>query len=86
VLKADVETTVEMLHPLFKKIWEEEQVPSEWKEGYLIKIPKKGDLSNCANYRGITLLSVPGKVFSRILLNRMKDIVDSHLRDQQAGF
>ena len=77
---------IEMLHLLFKKIWQEKQVPVEWKEGYLIKLPKKGDLSNCANYRGITLLSVPGKVFSRILLNRMKDVVDPLFRDQQAGF
>nr|KAG5689204.1 hypothetical protein BaRGS_014860 [Batillaria attramentaria] len=85
-LKADIETTVEMLYPLFEKIWEEEQVPADWKEGYLIKLPKKGDLSNCANYRGITLLSVPGKVFNRILLERMKGAVDPLLRDQQAGF
>ena len=85
-LTFDVETTVEMLYLLFEKIWEEEQVPSEWKEGYLIKIPKKGDLSSCANYRGITLLSIPRKVFNRIVLNRMKDVVDTQLRDQQAGF
>ena len=85
-LKADVETSVEMLHPLFIKIWEEDQVPTEWKEGYLIKLPKKGDLSSWSNYRGITLLSIPGKVFNRVLLNRMKDVVDPHLRDQQAGF
>ena len=75
-----------MLHALFIKIWEEDQVPTEWKEGYLIKLPKKGDLSSCSNYRGITLLSIPGKVFNRVLLNRMKDVVDPHLRDQQAGF
>ena len=75
-----------MLYPLFRKIWQEEEIPTEWKEGYLIKLPKKGDLSNCANYRGITLLSVPGKIFSRILLNRMKEAVDAQLRDQQAGF
>ena len=31
------------------------------------------------------LLSVPGKVLSRILLNRMKGKVDPELRDQQAG-
>lgn len=30
-LKADMETMVEMLLPLFKMMWEEEQVPSEWK-------------------------------------------------------
>uniref|UniRef100_A0AAV2JEM2 Ig-like domain-containing protein n=1 Tax=Knipowitschia caucasica TaxID=637954 RepID=A0AAV2JEM2_KNICA len=85
-LKADVDTCVELFYPLFIKIWEEEEIPAEWKEGYLIKLPKKGDLSSCSNYRGITLLSIPGKVFNRILLNRMKDSVDPHLRDQQAGF
>ncbi|XP_073714068.1 uncharacterized protein [Misgurnus anguillicaudatus] len=34
----------------------------------------------------ITLLSIPGKVFNRIILNRIKDQVDTQLRDQQAGF
>lgn len=85
-LKADLDASVEMLYPLFERIWEEEDVPADWKEGYLIKLPKKGDLSNCNNYRGITLLSVPGKVFNRVLLERMKETVDSQLRDEQAGF
>lgn len=85
-LKTDIETSVDILHPLFRKIWEEEQVPTEWKEGYLVKLPKKGDLSSCSNYRGITLLSIPGKVLNRVILNRIKDAVDPQLRDQQAGF
>lgn len=55
-LKADVETSVEMLYPLFQDIWEKEKVPSEWKEGQLIKLPKKGDLASCSNYRDIRLL------------------------------
>ncbi|VDP71198.1 unnamed protein product, partial [Schistosoma mattheei] len=58
----------------------------DWKEGLLIKIPKKGDLSKCDNYRGITLLSIPRKIFNRVLLNRMKNCVDAQLRDQQTGF
>ena len=40
-LKVDIRTNVELLYPLFNKIWEEERVPTEWKEGYLIKLPKK---------------------------------------------
>ena len=64
VLKTDIETSVELMYHLFKKLCEEEQVPSEWKEGYLIKVHKKADLSSCSSYRGITLLSIPGKVFS----------------------
>ncbi|VDP72059.1 unnamed protein product [Schistosoma mattheei] len=77
-LKADVSVTARILHILFNK--------TDWKEGHLVKITKKGDLSNCDNYRGITLLSMPGKAFNGVVLNRMKNCVDAQLRDQQAGF
>nr|KAG5685412.1 hypothetical protein BaRGS_027207 [Batillaria attramentaria] len=60
-IKADTETAVSMLHSLFSEIWEKEEVPAQWKEGIVIKLPKKGDLRDCSNYRGIMLLSVPGK-------------------------
>ena len=63
-----------------------EFLPSDWKEGYKVRVPKKGDLSSCSNYRGITLLSVPSKIFNRVILNRIKDAVDPSLRDNQAGF
>ena len=86
VLKVDPEILAEMLYGLFDKIWEEEEIPLEWKEGLLIKIPKKGDLGLCSNYRRITLLSVSGKVLNRIILERLKGPVDRTLRDQQAGF
>nr|KAG5711058.1 hypothetical protein BaRGS_013792 [Batillaria attramentaria] len=85
-LKQTQRTAVNMLHSLFSKIWEKEEVPAQWKEGIVIKLPKKGDLRDCSNYRGIMLLSVPGKVLNRILLERMREAVDPMLRDQQAGF
>ena len=85
-LKVDIGLSVEILHQLFEKIWMTEDFPEDWREGHLIKLPKKGDLSQCKNYRGITLLSITGKVFNRIVLERMKDTVDIHLRDNQAGF
>ena len=56
------------------------------KEGHLVKLPKKGDLSICDNYRGIMLLSIPGKVLNKVMLKRMKNAVDTKLRDNQAGF
>jgi hypothetical protein len=75
-----------MLLPLFEKISEEEEIPKDWKDGHIIKLPKKEDFSSCENYRGITLLSAPSKVFNRILLERMRDAVDVRLRVHQAGF
>ena len=85
-LKVDAEVTAGQLHSLFNKIWREGRFPEDWREGHLVKLPKKGDLSKCCNYRGITLLSIPGKVFARILLERMKEAIDKKLREEQAGF
>ena len=75
-----------MLYSLFSKIWEKKEVPAQRKEGIIIKLPKKGDLGVCSNYRGIMLLSTPGKILRRVLLEKMKEVVDPKLRDQQAGF
>ena len=85
-MKDAEEVNREVLHSLFGDIWETEEIPSDWKEGYIVRIPKKGDLSSCSNYRGISLLSVPSKIFNRVILNRIKDAVDPSLRDNQAGF
>ena len=49
-IKVDLETSVNMLYSLFSKIWEKEAVPAQWKEGIIIKLPKKGDLRDCSNY------------------------------------
>jgi hypothetical protein len=86
VLKVDVETSIDLLYPMFVKIWVEEKLPADWKKGMIVKLPKKGDTTNCSNWRGITLLSVPSKVFSRIILNRIKDSIEMRLRKEQAGF
>ena len=86
ILKADLNTSTQMLYEIFEKIWEEETIPEDWKEGYLVKVPKKGDLANCNNYRGITMLSVPGKILSRIILQRLIAALEEILRDQQMGF
>ena len=81
-----MDSAVPHLTDLCNMVWQQERVPADWKNGIIIPLPKKGDLSDCGNWRGITLLSVPGKVFSRVLLNRMQDAVDRLLRQQQAGF
>ena len=86
MLKADIDTTVDWLADLFNTIWEQKVVPKTWKQGLILKLPKKGDLSEWGNWRGITLTSVPSKVFGRVLIARIGQGVDSKLRDEQAGF
>ena len=76
-IKADMETSIEMLYDLIGKIWETDEITIGWKEGYLVNIQKKGDLQECKNYRGIMLVSVPRKVLNRIILERLKNEVDN---------
>jgi hypothetical protein len=49
VLQGDPHLSAEMLYPLFLDIWKEERFPKDWKEGIIVKIPKKGDYRNCNN-------------------------------------
>ena len=44
----------------------------------LIPLHKKQGRKACDNYRGIALLSVPGKVLSLILLDRLQANPSSH--------
>ena len=61
------------LHDLFVKVWETNTIPCDWRTGVILPLYKgKGSKSDCGNHRGITLLSVPGKAFAPILLERIK--------------
>ena len=58
---------VELLKQLFTVIWREEFVPPQWREGLIVNLFKNGDKEDPGNYRGITLLSVVGRVFCTVL-------------------
>ena len=67
-------------------VWDSEVCPDDWKRGTIIKLPKKGNLADCNNWRGITLLSVPGKVLAMIILERIYESLDERMKEGQAGF
>ncbi|KAI0229748.1 hypothetical protein LSAT2_019819, partial [Lamellibrachia satsuma] len=86
MLKAGGEITMGVLTEIFEGIWETEETPGDWKMGLIVKLPKKGDLSLCKNWRGITLLSITSNVFSRVIFDRISEALDPLLRKEQAGF
>jgi len=69
-----------------EQICSEASIPEEWTKPIVVAIQKKGDLSECKNYRNIALISYMGKIMLLILLNRLKAQVESILADAQAGF
>lgn len=77
---------MEMLTQILNKAWKTATVPEDWKMSIILPIFKKGDSSDCSNYRGITLLSVVSKVYERILEKRLKMAVEEQLEEAQSGF
>ncbi|KAK3510626.1 hypothetical protein QTP70_011883 [Hemibagrus guttatus] len=66
--------------------WRSGTVPLDWATGVVIPLFKKGDRRVCSNYRGITLLSLPGKVYSRVLKRRVQPLVEPQIQEKQCGF
>ena len=86
LLQAGGEPLARQIYHLCNKAWHEGTIPEEWGKSILVPIPKKGDLSNCSNYRTISLINHTGKVLLIVLLNRLKNYLDPYLSEEQAGF
>jgi len=60
--------------------------PWQWKTNVIIPIPKKSTSQHMEDFRGITLMSVTAKIYNRMLLNRICELINALLRPEQAGF
>uniref|UniRef100_A0A8C7Z6H7 Reverse transcriptase domain-containing protein n=1 Tax=Oryzias sinensis TaxID=183150 RepID=A0A8C7Z6H7_9TELE len=73
---------------LFVTIWQTETVPQDFKDASIIHLYKrKGNRQACDNHRGISLLSIAGKILAKLLLNRLTAHLDQGLLpESQCGF
>ena len=73
---------------LFNKILNEGVFPESWTNGIIVPIHKTGNIKDPNNYRGITISSCLGKLFTKILANRLTCwlISNNILAEQQIGF
>src|SRR3989441_4803059 len=88
VYKNGESALVQRLHDLFLKIWQEGDVPQDFKDATIVTIYKrKGSKAECGNYRGISLLCVAGKILTKILFSHLLNNVAHHvLPESQCGF
>ena len=77
---------VKVLHSIRQQIWENQQLPQDWKRSVFIPIPKKGNAKECSNYHTIVLISHTSKVMLKILQARLQQYMNHELPDVQAGF
>ena len=83
------EELIPVLAKLFNIVLETGIIPSDWTIGVIKPLYKnKGDINNVNNYRGITLLSCIGKLFTSILNSRLYTYLTNEkiLGNEQAGF
>ena len=74
---------------LFNIVFNSGHVPDDWSQGIISPIYKnKGDRASPDNYRGITILSCFGKLFTAVLNNRLNKYLEDMnvLAEEQAGF
>jgi hypothetical protein len=84
--KAGGRTICSEIHKLINSVWNKEELPEQWKESISVPIYKKGDKTDCSNYRGISLLSTRYKILSNILLTRLTPHAEEIIGDHQSGF
>ena len=87
IFKATGHNALEAFHDVLQSIWSKEDMPEDFRNAALIVAlcKNKGIKSDCGNYRGI-ILSVAGKIFARILLNRLITVSERSLPEAQCGF
>ena len=75
-----------ILHKFILLIWQIGKAPDDWKKSLLVPIFKKGDPTMIDNYRGISLLSLPGIVYALTLHSRLSRWAATLLLEGQCGF
>jgi hypothetical protein len=76
MLKAAMPSLANIFAKLFNTILQQGCYPEQWSIGYIVNILKSGDRSDPNNYRGITINSSLGKLFSNILNSRFEEYVE----------
>ena len=81
-------SVVDALVLMFNFVFENEVWPERWGSGVIFPIHKQDSRLDPGNYRPITLLSIVGKLFGRIMTTRLSDFSEAtgSVCDEQGGF
>ena len=79
---------LDKLHDLFTSCWEKGTLPKGRRDAVIVYLYKnKGEKSGCTNCRGITPLSIAGRILARVLINRLIPTkAQENTPESQCGF
>ncbi len=87
MLKYGDDAVVEWMLLMCEQAGKKGEVPGDWKKAIIVPLYKgKGSRSECSSYRGISLLSVPGKVNGRILTERLMEVTERKVNEEQQNY
>ena len=88
MFKCAVTDIMPFLLKCFNRLYDQGIFPNSWARSIIVPLYKKGDRNNPDNYRGISLMSILGKVYTTILNKRLTKWADLHdkIPETQAGF
>ena len=87
VVKHGQAVLINDLHELLCLCWKEGAVPHDMHVANKVILYKnKGDHSDCKSYRGISLLSIVGKVFATVILAKLQVLAVRVHPESQCGF
>ncbi|XP_047998354.1 uncharacterized protein LOC125235808 [Leguminivora glycinivorella] len=84
MLKAGQGIVASQLYRLFNLCFSTGRVPKDWCKAVIVPLYKgKGSRLDCKNYRGISLLSIIGKLYAKVLIERVVRVTDEKVWDAQ---
>ena len=83
---SDDQSTEVLFYEIVLQAWDEGVCPNEWLTNRLKNLPKKGDLRNLDNWRGIMLIESPVKIITSIIASRISVILETEGLEEQNGF
>jgi hypothetical protein len=88
MLKCGSDFVVPFLTKLFNVVFDSGIYPTEWSKAIIVPIHKKGSLHDVDNYRGVSILSVISKCYTKVLNKRLYEWLDTNsvITECQAGF
>ena len=87
IIKGGGNRVVGWIWNLCNMAFESAVVTEEWRSALIVPLYRgKGERTECSNYRGISLLSVVGKIYAGILVDIVHKVTEGLIDDKQGGF
>ncbi|KAL8607444.1 hypothetical protein ACOMHN_004418 [Nucella lapillus] len=80
-------TLMQPLYDVLCQCWKDGSVPQDMRDAKIVTLYKnRGERSDCDNYMGISLLSIVGKLYARVVLVRLQQLAERVYPESQCGF